>query len=106
LRAQKQSLRDFAARVGTPQPNFTEMKQGKRPVPMDHVDRWADVLGLTGADRDHFLDLADRTSAGERTQALIAAAEEAQGATLRELATKQASKHGKDARDAKDAPKG
>ena len=54
-------------------------------------------MGLMGADRDRFLDLAALTHAPVRVQKLVAEAEEAQGKTLRELAAKQAGK---------DAPKG
>lgn len=65
-------------------------------MPWDQAVHWADTLNLSGSDRDRFLDLAALTHAPVRIQKLVAETEEAQGATLRELATK----------DAKDAPKG
>jgi len=97
LRQRGITLRAFAKSVGAVQPNITRIKQGRRPCPTEHAERWADELGLVGDERDRFLDLAALTHAPVRIQKLVAEAEGAQGATLRELATKQAGK---------DAPKG
>ena len=52
------SLRDFAAKIKYSHGNLSQIKTRNRPPPLKHVEHWADVLGLVGAEREYFLDLA------------------------------------------------
>jgi hypothetical protein len=49
---------EFSRRVKHDQPSISQIRAGTPPPPLKHVDHWADVLGLVGAEREYFLDLA------------------------------------------------
>jgi transcriptional regulator with XRE-family HTH domain len=56
---QAQILRkDFAAKAGTSPGFITDVIQGRRTPPMDRINQWAEILGLTGRKREAFFDLA------------------------------------------------
>ena len=61
------------------------MNNGKRPVPLTHVKEWADLLQLTGRNRDRFFDLAELSHTPERMRNLILAVEKAAGKPLRDI---------------------
>jgi len=65
------TLSAFARTVAYPQPNFSLIRKGVRPVPVDRVKGWADALGLAGPQREHFLDMAALTHAPERIRILV-----------------------------------
>ena len=46
----------FAERVRISQPTMSRIASGLRPPPPDDLDRWADVLGIDGAERDGFIE--------------------------------------------------
>lgn len=49
---------DFAAKAGVSASFVSNLIAGDRTPPPDKIDGWADILGLRGRERDHFLDLA------------------------------------------------
>lgn len=57
------SLNDFAKLVDYPQPTFSQIRAGTRPVPMHRVSGWADALRLEedSPERERFLNLAALT---------------------------------------------
>jgi transcriptional regulator with XRE-family HTH domain len=52
------SQRSFAERVGAVGPHVSQIVNGLRTPPLDRVAVWADALGITGQERQRFLDLA------------------------------------------------
>jgi len=79
------SLREFARKAKTRQPALSEIKRGVRNPPLTSIERWADVLGLVGREREHFLDLAHLMQTPERIRKLIREVERATGKSLREV---------------------
>jgi transcriptional regulator with XRE-family HTH domain len=78
------SLREFARQSGAHQAALSLMNNGKRPVPLARVEAWADLLELTGRNRERFIDLAELSHAPERLRNLVLAVEKAAGKSLRE----------------------
>lgn len=79
------SVREFARQAKTHEPGLSEIRRGIRPAPLVKVEKWADMLGLTGAERERFLDLAAYTHAPERLKVLVRDLERNSGRTTREL---------------------
>lgn len=52
---------DFARRVGLTRGQITNIMNGKRRPPRGQAERWANVIGLHGQDREDFIDLAAAT---------------------------------------------
>lgn len=48
----------FAKAIGSSSGFMTDVIKGRRTPPLDRLDTWADVLGVTGAERQQFLLLA------------------------------------------------
>jgi transcriptional regulator with XRE-family HTH domain len=71
---QKISLRDFALKVKAKHSHLSEMVNGKAPYkgadprkpPLSKISEWADALELEGAERDHFIELAELEHTPER----------------------------------------
>jgi transcriptional regulator with XRE-family HTH domain len=62
----KLKLREFAAIVKCDHGSLSKIQNNKLQPPLKHVERWADVLGVEGAEREFFLDLAALANAPER----------------------------------------
>ena len=80
------SLREFAGLARTKQPAISEIKRGVRNPPLSSISHWADVLGLVGKEREHFIDLAHLMQTPERIRKLIRDAERVIGKSLRDVA--------------------
>ena len=80
------TVSEFARLVKVPQPNVSEIKRGARRAPLAGIEKWADVLGLEGDERERFLDLAALTHTPERIQRLIIDVERVLGQNLRQVA--------------------
>jgi transcriptional regulator with XRE-family HTH domain len=52
------STRSFARAVKSSKSSISGITNGERTPPLDRLDKWCDVLGLRGAERQQFLDLA------------------------------------------------
>jgi transcriptional regulator with XRE-family HTH domain len=52
------STRSFARAVKSSKSSISGITNGERTPPLDRLEKWCDVLGLRGADRQLFLDLA------------------------------------------------
>jgi transcriptional regulator with XRE-family HTH domain len=52
------SVNDFAQRAGITAPFVSSIRAGRNKPPLASMERWADILGLTGDLREYFLDLA------------------------------------------------
>jgi transcriptional regulator with XRE-family HTH domain len=52
------STRSFARAVKSSKSSISGITTGDRTPPLDRLEKWCDVLGLRGAERQHFLDLA------------------------------------------------
>lgn len=80
LKARRLSEVEFAKRVDDKQPNINHIIHGRpsrkngasRRPPLEHLGRWADVLGLSGADRSEFLLAGELTHAPPGIQAFVA----------------------------------
>lgn len=48
----------FARRVGTASSTISQISSGKRTPPLERMDAWATALGLKGAARARFIELA------------------------------------------------
>lgn len=44
--------------IDSAQGYLSKVLAGTKPPPMDRIEAWATALGLTGADRERFIDLA------------------------------------------------
>lgn len=78
------SMREFARLAGINQSALSQMKLGKRTVPLARVETWADVLGLTGRNRERFLDLAETTHIPLRMRNVVLSIEKVTGKPLRD----------------------
>lgn len=79
------TLREFARLAKTKQPAISEIRRGVRNPPLSNIGHWADVLGLTGKERENFLDLAHLMQTPERIRKLIRDAERVTGKSLRDV---------------------
>jgi transcriptional regulator with XRE-family HTH domain len=52
------STRSFARAVKSSKSSVSGITNGERTPPLDRLEKWCDVLGLRGTERQHFLDLA------------------------------------------------
>lgn len=52
-----ETQRQFAGAVKYDQPSLAQIISGSRKPPVDHLEPWADYLGLKGKDRETFLIL-------------------------------------------------
>ncbi len=52
------STRSVARAVKSSKSSISGITNGDRTPPLDRLDKWCDVLGLRGAERQLFLDLA------------------------------------------------
>jgi transcriptional regulator with XRE-family HTH domain len=52
------STRAFARAVKSSKSSISGITNGERTPPLDRLEKWCDVLGLRGAERQLFLDLA------------------------------------------------
>jgi transcriptional regulator with XRE-family HTH domain len=71
IKARGMSIRSFAAVSGIKHPMLHRIRQGKTSPPPDRLDQWAKVLGLVGAEREYFLDLAALASCPPRVLAMF-----------------------------------
>lgn len=60
-----ESLRAFAERAGAYVQHLSAIIHGDRKPPLEHVGKWADALGLRGAERERFVLLAELEHAPE-----------------------------------------
>ncbi len=65
------SVREFATKAGTYQSNLSDIRRRKRSPPLHHVEAWADLLSVTGREREYFLDLAALECAPARVLAMF-----------------------------------
>jgi transcriptional regulator with XRE-family HTH domain len=77
-------MREFARLAGANQSALSQMKLGRRPVPLARIEGWADVLGLSGRARERFLDLAEMTHIPFRMRNVVLSIEKATGKPLRD----------------------
>lgn len=98
IRRKEWSEEQFAAAVDDKQPHINAVKAGKRKPPLKGIDAWADVLGIEGAEREYFLDLAALTRAPERVLRMFEPSHPAQkairAAVERDLTAKRAAEDG------------
>jgi len=80
------SLRHFAQKAKISHTALSFFKSGKRPVPLARIEGWAELLNLSGRNRENFFDLAALTHTPERLQKLILGAEKKTGKSLRQIA--------------------
>ena len=66
IKAKGWTIEAFAERVDDSQPNISAIKNGRRAPPLKKVERWAEVLGITGEQREFFMDLAALANAPKR----------------------------------------
>jgi transcriptional regulator with XRE-family HTH domain len=52
------STRSFARAVKSSKSSISGIVNGDRTPPLDRLDKWCEMLGLRGAERQQFLDLA------------------------------------------------
>ena len=71
LKRRRLSARGFAlqVKVGTSFLRFVML--GERPVPPKRIEVWADVLGLSGEERERFVEEAWLTHAPEYVRELV-----------------------------------
>jgi len=79
------SVSEFAAKAGIHQPHLSAIRHGQRPAPLKHLGDWADLLELSGEERERFMDLGAMTHCPERIQEMVREIENSAGKTLREL---------------------
>lgn len=61
----------FASKVGQKQQAMNAIILGKRPPPLKHMRKWADVLG-NAVEKATFIELADLEHCPERIRDLVA----------------------------------
>ena len=64
-------LREFAQRVGYAHSNISAIMAGRRPPPLDRIERWADALGLDGQERQEFLEEAYLAHAPQQVRHIV-----------------------------------
>lgn len=57
---------EFAAKVASTRGFVNNVIHGHRTPPLEQITKWADALGLKGAKREQFIELAELAHAPER----------------------------------------
>jgi transcriptional regulator with XRE-family HTH domain len=72
LDKRKLSQRDFCAIIGKREPTVSMYMTKARKISVKTGEKWADVLGLIGPERDAFLDAVHLSAASPRVRAMVA----------------------------------
>lgn len=72
LQARGIAQAEFARRVGKAPGVISFIRSGRRTPPLDQMQRWADAMGLAGAERARFLELAALAHTPPEARQLIA----------------------------------
>lgn len=65
------SRRAFASKAGTSAGFLTNICDGSRTPPLDRLNKWADLLKLSGSNRTEFMELAYLAHAPEEVRAMV-----------------------------------
>lgn len=85
IHAAGMTVEQFAEEQGVYKSDLSAIRAGRRTVPEKHLNKWCKALGLTGAERERFLDLAAIDWSPERMRTLVQELETGSGKTIREL---------------------